>query len=118
MLKHFDISEFDSPDRPGSGEMMHEPFLYMLDDARGIAKTKFIITSGYRTEQHNEQVGGVDSSAHVNGYAADIACRTSRERWLIINALMLVGFNRIGIADTFVHVDCDPSKPENVIWTY
>jgi hypothetical protein len=31
---------------------------------------------------------------------------------------MKAGFNRIGIADTFIHVDNDPGKAENVIWTY
>lgn len=117
-MKYFDISEFDSPDELGSGKNMDSTFLGKIDDARGIAGTKFIITSGYRTHKHNEQVGGVDSSAHTKGHACDIACRDSRSRWLIINSLMLVGFNRIGIANTFIHVDDDPTKPENVIWTY
>lgn len=117
-MKYFDYSEFDSPDKPGSGHLMDEQFLNKLDDARGIAKIPFKITSGYRTGEHNELIGGVDSSAHTRGNAVDIACRDSRSRWLILNALMLVGFNRIGIADTFIHVDDDPTKAENVIWTY
>lgn len=117
-MKYFKLSEFDSPDKPGSGAMMDEIFLHRLDDARGIAKVPFIITSGYRTKEHNDLVKGVDSSAHTKGFAVDIACRDSVTRWLIINSLILVGFNRIGIADTFIHVDSDPSKPENVIWTY
>lgn len=117
-MKYFDISEFDSPDAPGSGKNMNEFFLGNLDDARGIAGIPFTITSGYRTIEHNDRIGGVDSSSHTAGYAVDIACRDSRSRWLIINALILVGFNRIGVADTFIHVDADPTKPENVIWTY
>ena len=118
MMKHFNKSEFDSPDLPGSGQLMNEQFLYKLDDARGIAKVPFIITSGFRTVKHNDRIGGVDSSAHTSGRAVDIACRDSRSRWLIIDALIKCGFNRIGIADTFIHVDDDPTKPENVIWTY
>ena len=31
---------------------------------------------------------------------------------------MQVGFNRIGIADTFIHVDDDKDKSQQVIWTY
>jgi hypothetical protein len=31
---------------------------------------------------------------------------------------MEAGFNRIGISSTFIHVDNDPSKPEDVIWLY
>lgn len=117
-MKHFKIEEFDSPDKAGTGELMDEHFLNKLDDARGIAKVPFKITSGYRTDAHNGLIGGVDSSAHTSGHAVDISCRDSRSRWLIIDALIKCGFNRIGIADTFIHVDDDPTKPENVIWTY
>ena len=117
-MKYFNLSEFDSPDMVGSGEAMDREFLNILDKARGIANTPFKITSGFRTPKHNTKVGGVDNSSHTIGYAADIACSNSVQRYKIINALLEAGFNRIGIADTFIHVDCDPSKSENVIWTY
>ena len=29
-----------------------------------------------------------------------------------------VGFTRIGIANSFIHVDLDFDKSQNVIWTY
>lgn len=77
-----------------------------------------IVTSGYRTEEHNDEVGGVDGSAHTGGYAVDIACRTSRLRFLIIQAALDVGISRIGIARTFIHLDTDPSKPVQVAWLY
>lgn len=118
MMKYFKLSEFDSPDETGSGKNMNEGFLARLDLAREIAGITFIVTSGYRTNKHNELVGGVDSSAHTKGYAADLACRDSVSRWIIIKALFEAGFNRIGIADTFIHVDSDPDKTGNVIWTY
>ena len=54
----------------------------------------------------------------MQGLAADIACGTSRERMEIITALLTVGFDRIGIGDGFVHVDCDVERDEAVIWTY
>jgi len=117
-LDHFNIREFDSPDKPGSGGLMQPSTLTLLDDARGIAGVPFKITSGYRTRRHNQDVGGVEDSAHRNGYAVDIHVPDSRTRWKILDALIKVGFNRIGIADTFIHVDNDPTKPENVIWTY
>ncbi len=115
---HFKHSEFDSPDAPGSGLMMDSDFLEMLDKARASAGFPFVITSGYRTEDHNELIGGVDSSAHTRGYAADIACRDSVTRYEIILALLAAGFDRIGIASTFIHVDNDPDKAPKVIWTY
>ena len=117
-LLHFELYEFDSPDLPGSGKLMKEDFLNLLDDARGIAGAHFIINSGYRTPKHNRRVGGVENSSHLKGCAADIRVTSSSERWKIVDALIKVGFNRIGIAKSFIHVDNDPSKTENVIWTY
>lgn len=117
-LLHFEMNEFDSPDIKGSSSMMKEDFLNLLDDARGIAGVPFVITSGYRTPAHNKEVGGVWDSAHTKGRAADISVSSGSQRWLIIDALIKVGFNRIGISHNFIHVDNDPSKPENVIWTY
>ena len=117
-MKYFKLSEFDSPDMVGSGEAMDREFLSRLDQARSLCNTPFIITSGYRTEAHNRKVGGVSNSSHTKGLAADIKCTNSSQRHIIVSALLKVGLNRIGIADTFIHVDRDLSKPSNVIWTY
>jgi uncharacterized protein YcbK (DUF882 family) len=117
-MKYFKLSEFDSPDMVGSGELMDKEFLSRLDQARSLANVPFKITSGIRSEAQNKKVGGVSDSSHLLGYAADIACTNSVLRHKILTALIKVGFNRIGIAKTFIHVDNDPGKPENVIWTY
>lgn len=117
-LIHFNYEEFDSPDLPNSGINMDDNFLRLLDKARGIANTSFRITSGYRTEARNEAVGGVPNSSHLRGYAADIAATDSLSRFKIVSALLEAGLTRIGIANTFIHVDADPDKSPNVIWTY
>lgn len=117
-LKHFRLSEFDSPDAPGSGANMNRDFLDMLDRARSAAGIPFKISSGYRTPEHNRAVGGVANSAHLEGYAADIICFDSRSRSIILRALVQVGFNRIGVARTFIHVDDDPGKRADVTWLY
>lgn len=117
-LKYFTLDEFDSPDVVGSGEWMDSDFLFMLDHARELAGIPFKINSGYRTIEHNEKVGGKPNSSHIVGKAVDIAIRNSRERWLILEALIDVGFNRIGLAKTFIHVDSDDYKDANVVWTY
>ena len=117
-MKHFKSSEFDSPDTPGSGQLMDADFLQLLDDAREIANIPFKINSGYRTTQHNMSVGGKVESSHLKGLAADISVKYSRNRFIILNALIAVGFNRIGIAKTFIHVDSDTSKDKNVYWVY
>ena len=117
-LKNFTIDEFDSPDLPGSGLNMDNDFLQMLDIAREIADIPFKINSGYRTKEHNKKVGGKSDSSHLVGKAVDIAYSSSRDRWIIITALQEAGFNRLGIAKTFVHTDSDQTKAPNVIWTY
>ena len=115
---NFKSYEFDSPDLKGSGQFMDETFLSMLDEARTEAKIPFKINSGYRTTEHNKVVGGVKSSSHLKGVAADIKCTDSRSRFIILNALIQAGFTRIGIANTFIHVDCDIDKPQMVSWVY
>lgn len=89
-----------------------------LDQARGFAGIPFVITSGYRTKAHNEKVGGVADSAHTKGLAVDLRVRTSSERYIMMEALKKAGFKRFGIGSTFIHVDIDSTKPQNVMWTY
>lgn len=121
--KNFKASEFDSPDLKGSGKNMKDEFMEPLQEAREIADIPFKINSGYRTEAYHKELGErgyktAKVSAHCEGYAADIACNNSKDRWLIVGSLLLAGFTRIGIADTFIHVDNSPTKTEHRIWTY
>lgn len=97
---------------------MQAELLAKLEKARAAAGEPFVLTSAMRCPEWNKKVGGVDSSAHVSGYAVDIAANSGRQRWNVIAALQNAGFNRIGVAANFIHVDCDPTKPANVVWTY
>lgn len=121
--KYFKLSEFDSPDELGSGEKMSHEFILRLDEARSIAKLPFKINSGMRTKFWNEHLASkgykvAKNSAHMKGLAVDIRVKTSRERYIILNALQEVGLTRFGIGKTFLHVDCDSSKTPNLIWAY
>lgn len=117
-MKYFTYEEFDSPDSTDSGSNMDESFLRMLDAAREVAGTPFKINSGFRTPKHNAKVGGSENSSHLRGFAADIHVTSNANRYAILSALLAVGFTRIGIASTFIHVDADPIKTKHVIWTY
>tara|TARA_R110001599_G_scaffold134229_1_gene311998 strand:- start:71 stop:505 length:435 start_codon:yes stop_codon:yes gene_type:complete len=117
-LKHFNLSEFDSPDELGSGSKMDKKFLEKLDYARHNAGVPFKINSGYRTKEWNMHIGGRVGSSHIKGLAADIHCNGSRDRALIVKALMQVGISRIGIGKTFIHCDVDKQKDQDVIWLY
>ena len=35
-----------------------------------------------------------------------------------MSSLIRAGFKRIGIGSTFIHVDLDLDKPQNVFWLY
>ena len=116
-MKYFKIEEFDSPDEVGSGANMCKNFLKMIDEAREIADIPFKINSGMRSKAWNERVGGRLGSSHLKGCAADVHCNNSANRSKIVTALIQAGFRRIGIAETFIHTDCDNDKP-NAIWLY
>lgn len=110
MTKYF--KELDNLDK------MDKTFLLKLDEARERAGIPFVINSAYRTPEHNAKIGGKANSSHLKGLAVDISVSGSRQRFIVLNALLEVGFTRIGIADTFIHVDLDSGKSKEVIWTY
>ena len=119
-MKHFDIHEFDCPD---CGENhMDEGFLERVDAARERAGIPFPVNSGYRCPKRNAAVGGSPTSSHLTGHAADIEFLTDRARGMAIEALTddAVGFKRLGIAHTYIHVDDDPEKTTKhlVVWLY
>lgn len=87
----------------------------LLDKARGIAGIPFRITSGFRTVAQNQAVGGSYSSAHLTGEAVDIFCVSSKNRWLMLNALLKVGFNRLEVCKSHLHCDISKTLSQNII---
>ena len=118
IMKYFKHEEFDSLDEPGSGLKMSEEILHMLDAVRKEYGKPMKINSGYRTEARNKKIGGVKNSSHLRGLAADISCKNSKDRFALVNLLLKAGFKRIGIAGSFIHVDIDKTKSQNLIWGY
>tara|TARA_R110000822_G_scaffold128628_1_gene264471 strand:+ start:1018 stop:1386 length:369 start_codon:yes stop_codon:yes gene_type:complete len=122
-MRFFNYTEFDSPDELGSGKQMSEKILDMLDLAREKFDKPIKITSGFRTEAYNIDLKArgykaSSKSSHLKGLAVDIQCNNSKNRFELVDILLDVGFNRIGIANTFIHADIDQDKPSHVIWTY
>ena len=122
-MRYFNYTEFDSPDELGSGKQMSEKILDMLDVAREKFDKPIKITSGFRTEAYNQDLKArgykaSSKSSHLKGLAVDIHCNNSKDRFELVDILLDVGFNRIGIANTFIHADIDEDKPSHVIWTY
>ena len=101
----------------GAGGFLPD-FRDKLNKAREIADIPFIINSGFRCPSHNAEVGGSQTSSHMIGFAADIKCTDGWSRYKILDVLIKVGFSRIGIGKTFIHVDDDTQKPTGVVWLY
>ena len=97
---------------------MDKTFLHKLDVARYHSGVPYIVNSAFRTLEHEKSKGRDGSSSHTKGMAVDLRATNSRTRFKIIEGLLKAGFNRIGVAKDFIHVDSDPSKDPNVIWIY
>lgn len=115
--KYFSESEFIC-DGDICYDKMNENLIKMLHTARKIADIPFVINSSWRSEEHNAKIGGSKNSAHLRGNAVDISCTNSNSRLIIVNALIVAGFTRIGIGKTFIHCDVDETLPQNVMWVY
>lgn len=97
---------------------MKSDFLEQLNSARAIANVPFIISSGYRCEKHNTEVGST-SKNHVSGRAVDILCQADNMRIIILRALIKADFVRIGIGRNYIHVDnMNREKKKSAIWLY
>lgn len=83
-----------------------------------ILEEKLLVTSGYRCEKHNKEIGGSKTSSHLKGLAVDVACKTSLLRHKIIYTANYFGINRIGIGKNYIHLDMDKNKVSKVIWLY
>ncbi len=117
-----DLSVFDSPDIPGSGNCMDRRLLFMLQQLE--ARTGYPIfswiNSGARSPSHNRKVGGVSNSSHKIPIckAVDIKAPSRFIRNHLVATGRDVGFKRIGVGRTFVHLDVDDLKSQYVAWGY
>ncbi len=117
-----DLSVFDSPDIPGSGNCMDRQLIFMLQQLE--ARTGYPIfnwiNSGARSPSHNSKVGGVSNSSHKmpTCKAVDIKAQTTFIRNHLVSVARDVGFKRIGVGRTFVHLDTDDMKSQYVAWGY
>lgn len=114
--RHFDLDEFACP-CCGRNEVSG-PFVGLLDQARELAGIPFRVSSGYRCQAHNRQVGGVRDSEHLVGLAADILAVDSETRFLIVSAALQVGIRRIGLNEHFVHLGVSRLHTPDLIFLY
>lgn len=101
---------------------MSDDLIRRLQDIRDDLRMPMKINSAFRCEPHNKKVGGSSKSSHLPdefgiSYAVDIACTTSAYRQKLLE-VVFKHCDRVGIAKTFVHIDCDPRKNAEVCWLY
>lgn len=96
---------------------MDPAFLDKLLLAQKIYGQKFKINSAFRSLAWEKEKGRNGRSSHCKGIAVDIGVANHQQRLYILVALLSVGFRRVGIAKTFIHVDDDDSKVPS-LWLY
>lgn len=113
-FKYFDLDEFKCSH---TGENKIVPaFVRRLDKLREACNFPFIVTSGYRDPSHPAEARKSKGGIHTQGMAADIAVSNGVQRALIVRYAIELGFNGIGVAKNFIHVDT--REYPLVIWTY
>lgn len=79
-----------------------------------------VITSGYRTKEYNEEIGGAKDSQHVLGNAIDIIIKDVSPikvaSFIMYNYKNVKGFG-INVYNGMLHIDTRDSKT-NVYWVY
>lgn len=90
---------------------------HVLQPLRDKIGKPIIINSGYRCLKLNTAIGGVPSSQHVMGQAADIEVEGKKP---IEVAEMIVEmelpYDQIGIYDTFVHVSASSRQRNHIFY--
>lgn len=113
--RHFSFAEFTKSDTARRYHIINEitdwevrdniialveNLLQPLRDAWG---QPLFINSGYRCRELNEKVGGVESSQHRKGEAADVGCSNPLELARLVLKLNLP-FDQMGLYASFVHL--------------
>lgn len=81
--------------------------LQILRDELGVS---IHVNSGYRTEKHNKNIGGVKNSFHVKGMAGDLSTRDVKPRKFARTIKRLIKQGKmkqggVGLYNGFVHYD-------------
>lgn len=91
-LEEFLTTSYDVKLRPSSYHRDNlKRLMYSLNVVRGFLAMPIIVTSGYRTEELNDLVGGVQNSYHLVGRAADITCNDMHRLFQLCSMLYDAG---------------------------
>ena len=91
-----------------------KPLVDGLQRLRNKIGLPITVNSGTRCTLHNLSIGGSDTSSHLTGKAADISCRDMK---VLLGAALRI-FRRVGISGSYIHVDVDEDKEQDIYWVY
>jgi uncharacterized protein YcbK (DUF882 family) len=113
LTPHFNKKEFASRDGAGMPESVWANIKILasqLEVLRAHLGKPINVTSGFRSEAHNNRIGGKKNSQHLLGKASDLQVKGLKPKTvykaiekLIEQGEMLEG--GLGLYDTFVHYD-------------
>lgn len=116
------MSEYFSPEElecPCCSEIqMDDDFMCILGKLREDFDYPMPVTSGYRCESHNADVGGSAKSQHLEGNAVDVAWGhfPAKYKFKLVQFALDYGFSGLGIGDEFIHLDRRGGAGK--MWTY
>ena len=127
---HFDLSEFTRSNTARLLKIDNVPNLQeienltnlcinVLEPARMITNAQVYITSGFRSPTLNHAVGGVPSSQHCKGLAADLRVYTQFYTDNLVSALKETDFDQLIFeksgARKWIHVSWSPNPRHQII---
>jgi uncharacterized protein YcbK (DUF882 family) len=120
MTRNFKLSEFiesDTAERLGidntppdwAVENIRLLCEKLLQPLRSLYGKAMIVNSGYRCKELNEAVGGVETSFHRKGLAADIRCDNPKQ---LLQTLLSahIKFDQAVLYPTFLHLSYDKAR--------
>lgn len=102
----------------GSGALLvNEDALDKLQALRNALGKPLLITSAYRSPEHNKRVGGAKDSYHMRGVAFDVRI-DNQDPQEFETAARAAGFTGIGYypKSGFIHIDTGPKRTWGTPW--
>lgn len=111
LTEHFKLSEFVRPSDSLPETLILQNLNLLaqrLQVVRDIINRPIKITSGYRTPEHNKQVGGSSKSYHLRGMAADIVVLGTPA--IEVQEFLKNWSGGMGSYGSFTHLDIGPKR--------
>lgn len=115
LTRHFLLSEFTKSDTAEREGIDNTPNVeqvanlrnlcsFLLEPIRDYVKEPLYISSGFRSRELNDRVGGVYTSQHREGKAADIYFKSSKLKYVYNYVQKHLNYDQMILYPTFIHI--------------